>query len=199
MGLNIGFLASGRGSNMQAVIDACKSGLIAGKPAVVIGNNSTAGALERAGQQGIPHYHLSSVTHPDPAALDQAILDRLLEHGVELVMLAGYMKKIGEKTLAHFKGRVLNIHPALLPKHGGQGMYGIRVHEAVLAAGEKESGVSIHVVDEDYDQGPVIARKRVPVIPADTPETLAARVLEQEHSLLVETIARIAAGELALP
>ena len=155
--MNIGFLASGRGSNMQAVIDACRAGVIDGRAAVVISNNSRAGALDRADREGIPRYHLSSVTHPDPGELDRAILDALTAHGVGLVMLAGYMKKLGPETLRHFRNRVLNIHPALLPRHGGEGMYGRRVHEAVLAAGEKETGVSVHIVDAEYDRGPVIA------------------------------------------
>jgi phosphoribosylglycinamide formyltransferase-1 len=139
------------------------------------------------------------VTHPDPADLDRAVLEALERHGTDLVVLAGYMKKLGPATLGRFKGRVLNIHPALLPKFGGPGMYGRRVHEAVLAAGEKESGVSIHIVDADYDTGPVIAQERVPVLPGDTPDSLAARVLEQEHRLLTATLGRIASGELPLP
>jgi phosphoribosylglycinamide formyltransferase-1 len=109
------------------------------------------------------------------------------------------MKKLGPKTLAHFQGRILNIHPALLPKFGGEGMWGIHVHEAVIAAGEKESGVSIHFVDENYDTGAIIAQTRVPVMSDDTPETLAARVLEQEHILYAETLQKIVRGEIPLP
>ena len=119
----------------------------------------------------------------------QAILDALTRHDVELVVLAGYMKKLGPRTLTRYRGRVLNIHPALLPRFGGQGMYGARVHEAVLASGERETGVTIHVVDEEYDHGPIVAQCRVPVLAADTPETLAARVLER-----VETLERIVSG-----
>jgi phosphoribosylglycinamide formyltransferase 1 len=197
--MRIGFLASHNGSNMQAIIDACKSGALQAVPAVVISNNMDSGALARAESEGIPHYHLSGNTHPEPASLDQAILDTLLEHGVEVVVLAGYMKKLGPKTLAHFAGRILNVHPALLPKFGGKGMYGMHVHEAVIAAGEKESGVSIHVVDEEYDTGPVLAQARVPVMPGDTAETLQARVLKREHTLFPETLQRIVAGEITLP
>jgi phosphoribosylglycinamide formyltransferase-1 len=164
----------------------------------VISNNSASGALERAKREGIPGYHLSSKPHPDPAQLDAAILDALLRHEVELVVLAGYMKKLGPRTLAHYGGRILNIHPALLPKFGGQGMYGARVHQAVLAAGERESGVTIHLVDADYDTGPIVAQRRVAVQPGDTVESLASRVLEQEHGLLVETIGKIASGEITL-
>ncbi len=196
--MNIGFLASHGGSNMQAIIDACKAGRLNANPAVVISNNGDSRALERAATEGIPGYYLSSKTHPEPNDLDQAILAALMLHRVDIVALAGYMKKLGPKTLACFKGRILNIHPALLPKFGGQGMYGIRVHEAVLAAGEKESGVTVHLVDEEYDRGPILAQTRVPVMPGDTPEKLAERVLVQEHILYPATLQRIATGEIVL-
>jgi phosphoribosylglycinamide formyltransferase-1 len=197
--MNIGFLASHGGSNMQAIIEACKSGKLQATPAVVISNNSTSGAIERAKTEGVPYYYLSGKTHPEPGELDDAILDAFLRHAVDVVVLAGYMKKLGPKTLSHFRGRIVNIHPALLPKFGGEGMYGIHVHEAVIAAGEKESGVTIHFVDEQYDTGAILAQTRVPVRPDDTPETLAARVLEQEHILYAETLQKIATGEILLP
>jgi phosphoribosylglycinamide formyltransferase-1 len=197
--VNLGFLASGRGSNMQAVIDACKAGRIQARPGVVISNNSRSGAIERAKREGIPHAHLSSVTHPNLDQLDQAMLDTLLSYKVDLVLLVGYMKRIGWRTLEQYAGRMLNIHPALLPRFGGQGMYGTRVHEAVLAAGERVTGVTIHLVDAEYDRGQILAQRQVPVMPDDTPELLAHRVLKHEHSLLVDTVAQIAAGELVLP
>jgi phosphoribosylglycinamide formyltransferase-1 len=196
--MNLGFLASGGGSNLQAIFDACKNGSLNAVPAVVIGNNSGSGALSRAAKEGIPFYHLSGKTHPDPDTLDRAILDILTGHEVDVVVLAGYMRKLGPETLRRFRGAVLNIHPALLPKFGGQGMYGIHVHEAVLAAGESESGVTIHLVDEEYDTGPIIARERVPVQPDDTPESLAARVLECEHRIYPQTLQKIARGEIVL-
>lgn len=196
--MNIGFLASHGGSNMQAIIDACKAGELNAAAAVVISNNSDSRALERAKTEGIPNYYLSGKTHPDPDDLDRAIMDTLILHKVDVVALAGYMKKLGPKTLAHFRGRILNIHPALLPKFGGKGMYGIHVHEAVLAAGEKESGVTVHLVDEEYDRGPILAQVRVPVMPGDTPEALAERVLAQEHILYSATLQRIATGEIIL-
>ena len=197
--MNIGFLASHRGSNMQAIIDACKAGTLQASPAVVVSNNSASGALARAQEEGLPWYHLSGATHPTPQALDQAILNAMLTHTVELVVLAGYMKKLGPRTLSHFAGRVLNIHPALLPKFGGQGMYGMHVHEAVIASGETESGVSIHIVDADYDTGPVIAQARVPVEPSDTPEVLAVRVLKREHTFFSEILQKIVTQEIKLP
>jgi phosphoribosylglycinamide formyltransferase 1 len=183
---------------MQAVIDACQAGRIKATPSVVISNNRDAEALARAERAGIPRYHLSGKTHPDPDRLDAEILATLERHNVDLVLLAGYMRKLGARTLARYRGRVINIHPALLPKYGGHGMYGERVHEAVLAARERETGVTIHVVDEEYDHGAIVAQCRVPVLPDDTVASLAARVLECEHEFLVETLAKIADGTLTL-
>ncbi|MDA0334282.1 MAG: phosphoribosylglycinamide formyltransferase [bacterium] len=196
--LRLGFLASGGGSNMQAILDACSTGRLSAEARVVVGNNSRSGALERARNAGIPCYHLSSQTHPDAAGLDGAICDALVTHGVEVVCLAGYMKLLGRRTLSTFRGHILNIHPGLLPRHGGQGFYGRRVHEAVLATGDIESGATVHVVDAVYDNGPVLAQARVPVKPGDTAETLAARVLVQEHRLFPETLQKIATGEIDL-
>lgn len=196
--MNIGFLASHGGSNMQAIIDAARKGALQAKPVVVISNNGSSTALERARNEGIPCFYLSGKTHPDPDRLDEAILGTLIAHNVDIVALAGYMKKLGPKTLSHFKGRILNIHPALLPRHGGKGMYGIHVHESVIAARETESGVTIHLVTDEYDRGPIIAQVRVPVEPDDTPEVLAARVLVQEHILYPATLQRIVTGEINL-
>ena len=196
--LPLGVLASHGGTNLQAIIDACAAGSLYAEVRVVISNNSRSLALERARRANISTAHISSVTHPDPARLDAAIADTLTTHGVELVALAGYMRKLGPRTLSRYRNRILNIHPALLPKFGGQGMYGERVHSAVLAAGECVSGVSVHLVDEEYDQGPVVAQSEVPVLPDDTPDTLAARVLEREHLLYPRTIQRIASGEIDL-
>ena len=197
--MNIGFLASHNGSNMQAIVDACRSGTLWAVPAVVISNNSGSGSLARARQEEIPWYHLSGKTHPNPQKLDQAILNAMLEYAVDIIVLTGYMKKLGPRILSHFAGRILNIHPALLPKFGGKGMYGMHVHEAVIASGETESGVSIHIVDAEYDTGPVIAQAHVPVEPMDTPETLAARVLQREHTLFSETLQKIVTEEIMLP
>ncbi len=197
--LRIGILASHGGSNMQAIVDACRKGRLNAVVAVVISNNPGAKVLQRAQDAGIPRLVLNGKTHPDSAALDAAVLAALKKHKAELVQLAGYMKKIGPKVLGHYRGRILNIHPALLPKFGGKGMYGIRVHEAVLNAGETETGVTVHVIDENYDTGPILAQTEVPVRQGDTPETLQARVLDREHAFLIETLQRIAAGQLVLP
>ena len=168
-------------------------------PAVVISNNAESGALARARRESIPSCHLSSKTHPSPERLDRAILDALLAHQVDIVILAGYMKKLGELTLKRFEGAILNIHPALLPKFGGQGMYGIHVHEAVLAAGEHESGVTIHLVTEEYDSGAIIAQANVPVMPGDTPQSLQERVLKTEHAYFPKILQKIESGELSIP
>jgi len=184
---------------VQAVIDACHTGRLRVKPCVVISNNSHAEALARAKQAGVPAYHVSSKTHSSPEQLDAEILRLLLQHEVELVLLAGYLRKLGVQTLQRYRNRIINIHPALLPKFGGQGMYGAAVHEAVLAARETETGVTIHLVDEEYDHGAILAQCRVPVLAEDTVASLAQRVLEREHSFLIETLERIIAGELILP
>ena len=196
--LPLGVLASHTGTNLQLIIDACRAGSLDAEVRVVISNNSHSLALDRARAACIPTAHFSSVTHPSPDALDAAIEQTLKSHGVEVVALAGYMKKLGPRTLRAYRNRVLNVHPALLPKFGGRGMYGDRVHAAVLASGDRVSGVTVHLVDEEYDRGPVIAQVEVPVLPDDTRETLAARTLAQEHILFPKTLQRIASGEIDL-
>ncbi len=186
----IGVLASGSGTNLQALIDARERGELRARVALVISNNSDAGALVRARRHALPCRHLSSRGYPDPAVLDRAIRDTLLAHGADLVVLAGYMKLLGTATLSAFAGRILNIHPALLPAFGGPGMCGPRVHEAVLAAGARISGVSAHLVTACYDRGPVVLQKAVPVEPEDTPQALGARILKVEHRLLPEAVRR---------
>jgi len=197
--LRLGVLASGGGSNLQAILDACADGRLEAEVRVVISNNLGSGALERAARAGITGLRLSSKTDPVPADLDAAICRALRDHDVNLVVLAGYMRKLGPRVLERFKGRVLNIHPALLPRFGGPGMYGMAVHQAVIDAGEVTTGASVHVVDEQYDHGPVIARAEVPVQRGDTAESLADRVLAQEHKLFVSTLEKITSGEIVLP
>jgi phosphoribosylglycinamide formyltransferase-1 len=196
--VKLGFLASGRGSNMLAIIDNCKAGKLDAEPAVVISNNADAGVLEYAREAGIPAFHISSKTHEDESVLDQEITNTLKSHKVDWVILAGYMKKIGPRLLREFRGKILNIHPSLLPRHGGQGMYGIHVHEAVLASGESETGVTIHMVDGEYDQGRILAQEMVPVEVGDDPVILAARVLKLEHELYSDTLREIIEGKISL-
>jgi phosphoribosylglycinamide formyltransferase-1 len=187
--VRLAVIASHEGTTLQSVLDAVADGRLAATVGVVIANNRESGALRRARAARVPALHLSSVTHPDRDDLDGAILTALKDARADLVLLAGYMKKLGPRVLTSFAGRILNTHPALLPKFGGQGMYGDRVHAAVLAAGEAETGVSIHLVDAEYDAGPVVAQCRVPVLPSDTVAQLAARVQAREREFVVETLA----------
>jgi len=195
-GIRIGVLASHEGTTLQAILDACAEGRVPGRVAVVISNNSGSGALRRARAAGTATVHVSATTHPDPTSLDRAVRDALGAANVDVVFLAGYMRKLGPEVLATYAGRIFNTHPALLPRFGGPGMFGGRVHEAVLRAGESESGVTIHRVDADYDTGVVVAQARVPVLETDTPDTLAARVQARERELVVEVLNRFATGDL---
>ena len=196
--LRIGVLASHEGTTLQCIIDACAQGRINGRVVAVISNNSGSGALRRAAAAGIETSHLSSVTHPGGDSLDAAICAALQRAGADVIFLAGYMKRLGPRTLAAFPARILNTHPALLPKFGGQGMFGDRVFEAVLAGGESESGASVHLVDAEYDTGVVVRQERIPVLPGDTVESLKARVQACEREAVVNTLAAIARGELVL-
>jgi phosphoribosylglycinamide formyltransferase 1 len=196
--LTLGLLASHRGSNAQTVIEACHSGRLAAKPAVVISNNASSPVLRFAEQMHVPALHIGGARYTDDDARDLAILEALRAHAVDLVLLLGYLKLLGPRTIAAYRGRILNTHPALLPAHGGKGMYGARVHQAVLAAGEPETGVTVHQVDEHYDHGAIVAQARVPVVPGDDVDRLAARVLAREHAFLVETLQRIVSGEIGL-
>jgi phosphoribosylglycinamide formyltransferase-1 len=174
------------------VIDACESGELPAQLSLVISNNSSSGALERARAHGISTAHLSGKSHPNADALDKAIEQALVDSGADWVLLSGYMKRLGPRTLARYRNRILNTHPALLPKFGGQGFYGSKVHTAVIAAGETESGATVHLVESEYDTGPMLAQVKVPVRADDTAQTLEARVKEAERKLIVTTL-----GELA--
>jgi phosphoribosylglycinamide formyltransferase 1 len=196
--MNVGVLASHEGTTLQSLLDACSSGRIQGRIAVVISNNSDSGALRRAREAGVQAVHLSSKTHDDPAALDAAIRGVLVAADADVVFLAGYMKKLGPLVLRTFEGRILNTHPALLPRFGGPGMYGDRVFEAVLEAGEAESGVSIHLVGAEYDTGAIVSQCRVPVFPSDSLDDLKTRVRAREKEFVVETLEQIANGDISL-
>lgn len=184
----IGVLVSGGGSNLQSIIDKSQSGELQCKVEVVIGDRECYG-VERAKEAGIDGYTL------DRKVLKKELcreIDKIVsEKEVDLIVLAGFLSIIDEEFVNKWKGRIINIHPSLLPKFGGPGMYGIRVHEAVLKAGEQESGCTVHYVDTAVDSGEIIAQKRVKVLEGDTPEILQKRVLVEEHKLLPESIAKI--------
>ncbi len=161
-----------------------------------LSNNLHPGAFEYAAANGIETLRLSPTAYSDPMRYDADLFDALRSREIDMVVLAGYMRRLPELVVNAWQGRVLNVHPALLPKFGGQGMYGMRVHQAVIDAGETESGATVHVVDADYDTGPIVAQERVPVRSDDTPETLAARVLQAEHHLLPRVVIEMAEGML---
>jgi formyltetrahydrofolate-dependent phosphoribosylglycinamide formyltransferase len=184
----IAVLASGRGSNLQAIIDHFDSlarERIA-KVVLVASNRADSPALVRAATASI------DIAHFDAGDDGSELLDLLRKSRVDLVVLAGYLKRIPPKVTREYSGRIMNIHPALLPAFGGEGMYGARVHEAVIASGAKESGVTVHLVDDDYDRGPIVAQWRVPVEPSDTPDSLAARVLAVEHVVYPRAVEMVA-------
>ncbi|MFZ5624713.1 MAG: phosphoribosylglycinamide formyltransferase [Gemmatimonadota bacterium] len=179
--LRVAVAASGSGTNLQALLDR----LVPPAPAsvvLVLSNRADAGALERARRHGVPTAVLC-----DPASAEEW-LALLAAHAVGLLVLAGYLKRVPDGVVEAWRGRIINIHPALLPAFGGAGMYGRRVHEAVLRSGVAESGATVHLVDEVFDHGEIVAQRRVPVCPGDTPETLAARVLAVEHELLPDVV-----------
>ena len=193
--MNLGILASHRGTNFQAIIDACNEGILNAKITVAISNNSNALALGRAKEAGIPAFHLSGNTHPGPNELDSAILETLTSHDVDLVVLVGYLKKLGTRTLAHFDHRIVNIHPALLPSYGGKGMFGKKIHQAVLDNKENETGITMHYVDGEYDTGDIIAQVRVPVSESDTVSALEKKILQHEHQFLIATLNQLISQE----
>jgi phosphoribosylglycinamide formyltransferase-1 len=183
--MRVAVAVSGGGSNLQALLDALGPGAPA-EVALVLSNSATAGGSERARARGIPTHLLAD--HRSGSEW----LAELRRHRIDLIVLAGYLKLVPAEVIAEFRGRILNIHPALLPAFGGAGMYGRRVHEAVLAAGVPETGCTVHLVDEEYDRGEILAQARVPVLPGDTAEGLAARVLAAEHTLLPQVVLGIA-------
>lgn len=196
--MNIAVFASHGGSDLQAIMDGCRQQQINARVAVVISNNADSMALQRAQAEKIPAYHLSAKLFGSEELLAQKLLDVLRRYQIDMIFLAGYMRLLHPSLLEAYQNRIFNIHPALLPKYGGRGMYGLHVHEAVIAAGETETGVTIHRVSAEYDSGEIVAQAVVPVLAGDTAQMLAARVLEREHTFLVEVIADIADGGIKL-
>ena len=194
--LKLGFLGSGNGSSARAIIGAIAAGELAAEARLVVSNRREAPLLDWAAAQGIATRLIPTLSNPDAADLQLA--DAMRSHGVELIVMSGYLRRLGPRTLWRYAGRVLNIHPGPLPEFGGQGMYGRKVHAAVLAAGRRESAIVIHLVDEEYDHGPEVARRIIDVAPGDTAESLEATIKLREPAFFVETLQRIAAGELDL-
>lgn len=181
----IAVFISGSGSDMQSVIDGCESGYIDGKVVCVVASKEGIYGLERAEKHGIDSAVFALKDYDrDCVKRDEAIINYIAANDVDLVVLAGYLGIVSEKLVSAYRGRMINIHPSLIPAHCGKGMYGLKVHASVLASGDKVSGATVHYVDEGTDTGDIIVQQRVKVEEGDTPETLQARVLETEHQLL---------------
>jgi len=194
--LKIACLVSGSGTNLQAIIDNIESGYLNARIVAVISNVPGAGALERAQKHDIPWFVVNNRDYARRESFDReltAIIDR---QGAELICLCGFLRIFSPFFIDHYTNRIINIHPALLPDFGGKGFYGHKVHEAVLASGVKTSGCTVHFVDKEVDHGPIILQRSVPVMPDDTPDTLAARVLKEEHIAYSQAIAMIANGNV---
>ena len=190
--LRLAVLASGSGSNLQTVIDATQNGRLASRVICVISNKEDAYALERARKHKIEAIYLDPKKAEDGKTYDQRLLEELQKREIDLVVLAGYLKIVTPEVIDAYPRRMINIHPSLLPKYGGQGYYGIHVHQAVVESGDKETGATVHFVDKGIDTGEILIQKKIEVQEDDTAKTLQARVLEQiEHSILVEAIARL--------
>lgn len=198
--IRIGVLvgAKGRGSNLMAILNAITAGQVSGQVAVVIGSLKGAPALEAAAAAGVETLVVGTANRTDDE-YGAVLLRAITKRDVDLVVLAGYMRRLPDALTDTFAGRIINIHPSLLPAFGGHGMYGRKVHEAVRDSGVTESGCTVHVVDNEYDHGPVVAQRRVDVFTEDTVDDIAARVLGAEHSLLVDVLAEICSGKRSLP
>lgn len=192
--LKIGCFASGRGSNFEALLKRIASGDLHAQVAFLVVNNSKCGAADLARANGIPVHHVSAVTDPDEAARTARLVSIVRESGARLLVLCGYMKRVPDEVLEAAEFGAINIHPSLLPRGGG--LWGHHVHEAILAAGDDRSGPTVHRVNSVYDDGEILAQRQVPVLPGDTPDTLGARVLVQEHDLLWRVVERFAEGKL---
>ena len=193
--LRIGVLASHQGTNFQAIVSACQQGRVQANVALLICNNSDAPVMARARKSSVPTVHLSSLTHPSPDVLDESMHNHLADENIDLVVLAGYMKKLGPRVLEAYRDRIINIHPSLLPRHGGPGFYGSRVHKAVIESGDSETGATVHLVNDDYDMGKALLQEKITVKVDDTPDSLAERLQPIEHKLLIEVIQQFSAGK----
>lgn len=198
--MNICVFASGGGSNFNALLQSKKDGFLNSEFKLLVTNNSNCGAVEIAIANDIDYYHISKKVFPDLSNTDfhKLYVDILDEYEIDLILLAGYMKMVDNVVIRKFKNRIVNIHPALLPAFGGKGMYGMNVHKAVIESGAKESGITIHLVDEFYDKGRILLQKKLTVNENDDEFTLQKRVLELEHKYYPQVVKQIETGELIL-
>lgn len=196
--MRLAVFASGGGTNLQALLDAIDRGTLPATMACCISNTPDARALDRAHQADVPTAVVSPIDYDDPTTFGDALLDVLADHNASFVALAGYMIKIPANVVETYRGRMTNIHPALLPAFGGQGMYGMNVHEAVIEYGAHWSGATVHLVDEEYDHGPIVLQEPVPVYPDDTPQVLADRIKNVEHRLYPEALRLFAQDRVRL-
>ncbi len=195
--LQVAVLGSGRGSNFQAILDALQRGALPSvRIRVVISNNSGSGILEIARVHAIPAIHLSQRQFPGEEEFVAALLQTFRQHEVNFIALAGYMKQLHHRVIAAYRNRIINIHPALLPKYGGKGMYGMHVHETVVANRERVTGATVHIVDEEFDRGPIVLQRQVTIEPDDSPEQVAAKVLAIEHEIYPQALRLFAGGKV---
>lgn len=188
--------ASGSGTNFETMVQSCQKGQLPAEVVLLVANNPQSRAIEKAKALDVPYSVINPSEFKDFDSWDKEVNCQVKKVKPDWVVLAGFMRKIGPHLLTSFEGKMINTHPSLLPKYGGKGMYGRRVHEAVIAQGETETGVTVHFVSSDYDEGPVIAQKVVPVLPTDTPEALEKRVKSQENLFYVETLKRLLTGQI---
>jgi len=188
----VSFLASHGGSAAKQVIKGTENGVLNARIGVIISNNKDSDIFKWCQENNVSVTHISGNSHPDELSKDLAIKSALEEAETDIVVLSGYMKKIGPATLDCFNGKILNIHPSLLPKHGGKGLYGDRVHRSVLESGDKVSGATVQIINEEYDEGPIICQQSVPVLNGDTMESLKSRVQSIEGELYIQAIASLA-------
>ena len=198
MELNLAFFASHGGSNVKAILDNIENSLLDANPRIIISNNLGAGVLKLAKERNIPYYCLNRKNFEPYGSLDDAILEILKKYDVNLVLLAGYMRQVSNRIIKIYKNRILNIHPSLLPKFGGEGMYGMNVHQAVIQSREIESGATVHLVNEEYDQGKILKQYKVPRFSKDSVLSLANRVLLVEHVLYSQVLQEIKFGLIDL-
>ena len=191
----LAIFCSGSGSNFQAIFRALKKKQLNAEIVLCLSNRLKCGAMEFARLNGIATVHLIEKQFTSYNKFAAAMVGCLKEHRIDIIVLAGYMRKVPDSVVAAFHNKIINIHPALLPKFGGEGMYGIHVHTAVLDAGETESGATVHLVNEEYDKGKILMQRKIAVFPDDTPETLAERVLACEHTLYPDALEKILAEQ----